>query len=151
MSFMTYANIVSTLALAVGAASLGWQVITWIDKKKQKNTPKLKAFIKNKPTDNGLGKTIVESRFVIKNIGQCGVTILNCEINGKSITEIEELWDSNVIIGAMLQPQYSIQCFRAPVMNGCNQVMIGSIVKLTYKSDSGKTHSDRVTLSEDVG
>ena len=141
---------IALAALSVSIISIFWQFHTWKHQKKREGTPLLKAFIMNTPLNVG-GHQTVESYFVVKNIGQCGVTILDCEINGKPITKFEELIDSDVIIGAMLPPQEGIiQCPRFPLMNTENQVKIGSPVKLTCKADSGKKFYIKISLGKDV-
>ena len=137
-------------ALAVSIVSILWQFFTWRQKRRIDETPKLKVFFKINDVHLSTGHIMKSSVFVIKNIGTCGVTILDCEINGKPITAFEELGDSEQIIGAILQPDHSIQCSRFPGINTCNQVTIGSVVKVTYKADSGKTLHKIFTLSEDA-
>lgn len=147
MSDFNYTNIVTTVGTLGTLFLIGWNVFVWNQKKKQDEKPILRVFIKNRSISIGHGQSMIESQFVIQNIGTCGVKILDCTINGKPITEYKELFESERIIGAIVQPELSIYCLRDPVLNAPNDVTTGSHVKLKYKADSGKTFQKDFTLS----
>lgn len=144
---MNIDRLIALAALGVSILSILWQFHTWRHQKKREDTPLLKVFIKKRSISIGQGQSMIETQFVIQNIGTCGVKILDCTINGKPITEYKELFESERIIGAIVQPDLSIYCLRDPVLNAPNDVTTGSHVKLKYKADSGKTFQKDFTLS----
>lgn len=145
---MIYADIVSTVALLAAIFSLGWQVYTWMHQKKREEAPILKVFSLRKEMHNSLGKVQINNYFVIQNVGLCGITVLDCLIDGLPINQYKhEFLDANItIIGAKIEPQNSARCFW--LCSVSSKIGAGSIVKLSYQSDAGKRFVKEYTLSE---
>ena len=145
---MSYADIVATIALLAALVSLGWQIYTWLHKKKCEETPVLKVFVMGKEEHNVWGKLQYHRYFTIKNIGVCGFIVLDCTINNTSIDKYSCLVNAGTaIIGAKVEPQNSA-CCQWCFEPGC-KIRLGDDVKLSYKSDTGKTYKKVFTLYEE--
>ena len=145
---MSYADIVATIALFAALVSLGWQIYTWLHKKKCEETPMLKVFVKSKEEHDSFGKTHCYRYFTIQNVGTCGITVLNCTINNIQIDKYDRFENANsTIIGAKIEPQNSACCPWLWEID--HQITLGNDVKLSYKSDSGKNYKKVFTLYEE--
>ena len=146
---MIYANIISTIALILALVSLGWQVYTWRHRKKREETPMLRVFILREEKHDHFGKIQSYFYFVIQNVGSCGITVLDCKINDLPICQYKEFINADInIIGAKIEPMNSVRCTWLWMLN--SKIRLGTDVKLSYKSDSGKTYHRAFTLSEDT-
>jgi hypothetical protein len=144
---MIYANIVSTIALGAAIGSLIWQVYTWLHRKKREETPMLRVFILREETHDHFGKIQSNFYFVIQNVGSCGITVLDCKINDFPIYQSEAFENAKTnIIGAKIEPKNSVRCMWIWELD--HRIGLGANVKLSYKSDSGKTFEKDYTLSE---
>lgn len=129
-------------------------ILQFRDSKRQKEkdeTPILKVYIQRREKHNGFGNNIncyAACSFVVKNVGPCGVTILECLIGDKPIIEFnQELTKPEIIIGAFLETHDFVSC---PINRSrTSQVSAGSNVKLVCKSVFGKTFRKLITLSEE--
>ena len=107
---MSYADIVATIALFAALVSLGWQIYTWREQRKREETPQLKVGLQKKRTLAANGKGTTSVNFVVENVGNCGVTILSCKINNKSIDEFRWILEPQNILGAKLEPKNILCC-----------------------------------------
>ena len=147
---MIYADIVSTVALLAAIFSLGWQVYTWKEQRKHEEMPLLKVGFRKKQIWGANGKVKNSVKLVVENVGNCGVTILSCKINNRSIDEISWILEPQNIIGAKLEPK-NILCCNYVATNYSYQVIpLGSSMQMKYKADSGKTIDKEYTLSEEL-
>ena len=146
---MIYANIVSTGALFLASISLGWQIYTWLHRKKREETPMLRVFVLREDKLDLSGKPHSDFYFVIQNVGSCGITVLDCKINDLPICQSEAFINSNIcIIGAKIEPMNSVRC--TYIWQFDRRIELGADVKLSYKTNTGKTFHNTFTLSEDV-
>ena len=129
-----------------GWFSIFLRIFSWFSKERREKPTSFIAFIRNERV-NYSSCSMVVSYFVIKNIGNNSAMILDCLIDGVPITKYRELLDSERFIGIILKPTQTIECERLPGIEQCNQVNIGGYVKITYKSDSGKTLQDECSIS----
>ena len=137
---MSYANIVSTIALVIAALSLVWQVHIWLHQKKQEGMPNLKV---------GLRKRQKDYSFVIENMGKCAVTILECTINDLNIINCAAIHNAANIINARIEPQNSLVHPFLATRGSMQQMPFGSPVKLKIKVDSGKFFEKEYAFSEE--
>ena len=145
---MSYADIVATIALLAALVSLGWQIYTWLHKKKSEETPMLKVFVKSKEVHDFQGKIQRHCYFVIQNVGTCGITVLNCTINNIQIDKYDRFINADTsIIGAKIEPKNSASCLWLWEID--SKISLGDDVKLSYKSDTGKTYKKVFTLYEE--
>ena len=144
---MSYADIVATFALFAALVSLGWQVYTWREQKNREETPQLKVGLRKKRILASNGKVTTSVKFAVENVGNCGVTILSCKINNKSIDEFLWIIDPQNILGAKLEPKNILCCNYAATNIAFQEIPLGSPIQIKYKADSGKTFDKEYTLS----
>ncbi len=145
MSDFNYTNIVSTIGALGTLFLIGWNIFTWIKKKKNEETPVLKICGQCCEMYDTHGRPRYDNFISIQNIGKCGVTIQACEINRQSVDKYAELKNGYVLINAVLQRQASIRCMW--IRSRGSRIQIGDLVDLTYRSDFGKIYHNSYTLS----
>ena len=141
--------IATSLSFIVALIALILQFCDSNRQKEKEETPKLKVFIQDKEKHDCRGGVHSCFYFVIENVGSCGITVLNCLIDGVPIEQCEELHESKrTILGAKIEPYNSARCMwlRAEEYG---IVRPGNNVKLSYKSDTGKNFERDYTISEE--
>ena len=139
--------IATSLSFVVALVALILQFYVSRRQKEKDETPKLKVFIQDKERHDSFGGTHSCFYFVIENVGPCGITVLNCLIDGIPIEQCEELHESkSIILGAKVEPYNSARCLWIRAED-YNKVRPGSNVKLFYKSDTGRNFERDYTIS----
>ena len=152
---LNYANIVSTLAMLVGGASLGWQIYTWKEQKELEEEALFKVYIKKTKTEkkDNIAPFFLsgcEKTFIIKNTGKRKVKLLSVSIDSVPIESCKFLKNPGVFINTEIPPDGAMTCPVLPSYNFSND-LIGKKVLINCELSSGKIIPTQLSLYEEQG